>query len=182
MTKIKAILIVSFVVTFAAGAAVGMLVARLDLRPHGPSWLEAELNLTSRQREQMHNIWSEVMGSVMRQRFEQGRALRQERDQAIAALMTDEQRPRYEAILNEYARKDGELSEQRKQAFDEAVRRTKEILTAEQAAKYEELMKRQPDRGFGPPRGGRRGPPPGSPPGPPAGQPPDNPNAPRGGE
>lgn len=179
MTKIKAILIVSFLVTFAAGVVTGLLVARLDHPPRGPSWLEAELNLTSEQREQMHRIWSEVMGSTMSPRGEQGRALRQERDQAIVALLTDEQKQKHDAILKEYVRKDAELSDQRKQAFEEAIRRTKEILTPEQASKYDELMKKERDRGFsGPPRGGHRGPPPGGPGGPPPGPPPESPAGP----
>jgi len=181
MTKVKAILIVSFLVTFAAGTATGLLVAHLDHRRGGPSWLETELDLTSQQREQMHNIWSEVMGSMMRQRSEQSKALRQERDQAILALLTEDQRTRYDAILKDYARKDAEMSDQRKQAFEEAVKRTKEILTPEQAGKYEELMRRQPEKGFGPPHGGRRGPPSGPPPGAPPGPPPDSPLTPRGG-
>jgi Spy/CpxP family protein refolding chaperone len=177
MTKVKALLIVSFFVTFAAGVAAGLLVAHMHHRPPGPSWLTAELGLNSQQREQMHTIWSEVMGSMMKQRAEQSKALRQERDQAIVALLTDEQRPRYDAILKEYERKQGELSEQRKQAFEEAIKRTKEILTPEQATKYEELIKKERERGFGPPRGGPWGPPPGPPPGPP-----DRAHAPRGGE
>jgi len=186
MTRIKAILIASFIVTFAAGVAAGLLVGHLRHRPPMPSWLGAELNLTSQQREQMHKIWSEVMGSTMRQGFEQRRALRQERDQAIVGLLTAEQKTRYDAILKDYARKEGELSEQGKQAFEEAIRRTKEILTPEQAAKYEELMQKQRERGFGPPHGGRMGTPPGSPPGPPPGPPleppPEKQHAPRGGE
>jgi len=171
MTRIKAILIVSFLVTFAAGAATGLLADRLDHRPPGPSWLEAELDLTSQQREQMHAIWSEVMGTMMRQHGEQREALRQQRDQAIVALLTDEQRSRYDAILKEFAGKEEEMSQQRKQAFDEAVKRTKEILTPQQVAKYEELLKMQRERGFGPPRGKHRGPP-GGPPGPSPGPPP----------
>ena len=172
MTKIKAILVVSFLVTFAAGTASGLLYASLDRHPRGPSWLATEMNLTSAQQEQMHSIWSEVMGSMMKERAEQREALKQERDQAITALLTEEQRSRYEAILQDYARKEGEMSEQRKQAFEEAIRRTKEILTPEQAGKYEELMKKQRERGFGPPHGGHRGPPPGPPMGPPPGPPP----------
>jgi Spy/CpxP family protein refolding chaperone len=197
MTKAKAILIIAFLVTFAAGGAAGLLVAYLDHHPHGPSWLAAELNLTSEQKEQMNGIWSEVMGFAMRQRAEQSKSLRQERDQAVAGLLTAEQHPRYEAILEDYARKDAEMSEQRKQAFEEAIKRTKEILTHEQAVKYDELMKKQRDRGFGPPHGGHWGPPPqASPetrpeshpettPESPAAPPepsPDNQHAPRGGE
>jgi Spy/CpxP family protein refolding chaperone len=175
MVKTKIILVVSFVVTFAAGAVTGWLVSRSDHRPPGPSWLAAELDLTSQQREQMQAIWSEVMGATMRQRGEQRDALRQERDQAIVALLTEEQRPRYDAILKDYVTKENEMSEQRKQAFEEAIKRTKEILTPEQAAKYEELMKKEREKGFGPPRGGHRGPPPGPPPGPLPGSPPGPP-------
>lgn len=189
MTKIKAILIGSFLVTFAAGAATGLLVAHLDHQPRGPSWLANELSLTSQQREQMDGIWSAVMGSMMRQRSEQSKALRQERDLAITALLTEEQRSRHEAILKDYARKETEMSEQRKLAFEEAIKRTKEILTPEQAAKYDELMQKQRERGFGPPHGGRRGPPPDGPPGPPPDvppgpppdAPPDSPHPPHGG-
>ena len=171
MTKTKIILVVCFLVTFAAGGVVGWSVLRPDHPPRGPSWLTAELDLTDQQREQMHNIWSEVMGATMRQHGDQSKALRQERDQAVIALLTDEQKTRYDAIYKEYLRKEAELSDQRKQAFDEAVKRTMQILTPEQAAKYEELMKKQPERGFGPPRGGRWGRPPDVPPGPPPGPP-----------
>jgi len=172
MTKIKAILIVSFLVTLAAGVAAGLAIANLYHRPHGPSWLTTELNLTPEQQDQMHKIWSEVMGSGTPQRGEQREALRQERDKAIVALLSQEQRARYDAILKDYAAKEATLSEQRKQAFEEAVRRTKEILTPEQATKYEELMQKQRERGFGPSHGGHRGGPSGPPPGPPPNSPP----------
>ena len=168
MTKIKTILIAAFLATFAAGAVTGLLVAHLYQRPHVPSWLGTELNLTSQQREQIHNIWSEVMDVTARQRGEQREALRLERGQKIKALLTAEQQASYEAILTEFSRKDAEMSEQRKQAFEEAVKRTKEILTPEQAAKYDELMQRQREQGFGPP-----------PEGPP---PPDGSSPPHGGE
>ncbi|HUT56443.1 MAG TPA: hypothetical protein VNA25_01060 [Phycisphaerae bacterium] len=177
MTKIKTILMAAFLATFAAGAVTGLLVAHLSQRPHVPSWLGAELDLTSQQREQIRNIWSAVMSATARQRGEQRDALRLERDQKIKALLTAEQQASYEAILTEFSRKEAEMSEQRKQAFEEAVNRTKEILTPEQAAKYDELMKKQRERGFGPPHGGRRGPPPDGPPSPP----PDNPHPPHGG-
>lgn len=177
MTKIKLILIVSFLVTLAAGLASGVLIAHLKRPPPpGPSWLNAELNLTATQREQMHQIWSEVMGDMSRQRGDQGRVLRQQRDQKILDLLTPEQRTQYDTIQKEYAAAENELSEQRKKKFDEAVRRTKEMLTPEQATKYDELMQKQRERGRGPggPRGGRRGPP-GGPGGPPDGPPHDGP-------
>jgi Spy/CpxP family protein refolding chaperone len=174
MTKIKVLLIVAFLATFAAGAAVGFSVWGTGHRRHGPSWLAAELGLSDQQREQMHQIWSETMSNAFRDRWEQRRAIAEERDQAILDLLTDEQRTRYDAILEAYARKRQEMEEQREQAFKQAVERTKQILTPEQAAKYEELLKKRPERGPGDRRGrrDRHGPPPpwggkGPPPGPP---------------
>jgi len=160
MTKTKILLVVVFLVTFAAGAVAGRLSWQSEHRPPGPSFLAAELNLTNEQREQMHNIWTEVMGDGGRRQGDQRRVLGQERDQAIAALMAPEQKPQYEKILQDYTRKVDELSQERKKAFDQAVERTKQILTPDQAAKYEELLKKMPERG-GP------GGPPGGPPGPP---------------
>jgi Spy/CpxP family protein refolding chaperone len=160
MTKTKILLVVVFLVTFAAGAVAGRLSVQSGHRPPGSSFLAAELNLTSEQREQMHNIWTEVMGEGGRRQWEQRRLLGQERDQAIAALMTPEQKPLYDKILQDYTRKVDELSQERKKAFDQAVERTKQILTPEQAAKYEELLKKMPERGgFGGPRHGQREPP-----------------------
>jgi hypothetical protein len=84
-----------------------------------------------------------------------------ERDGAIQSLLSNEQRSRYDAIQQEYSRKTEELSQERKRAFEQAVEQTKHILTPQQAAKYDELMKGQREggpEGTGPPglRGGRR--------------------------
>jgi len=162
MTRTKVLLIVAAVVTFAAGAAVGLSFSRARHGPHGPSWLAAELGLTDLQQEQMREIWSEVMSKTFRNRWEQRRAIAEQRDQAILDLLTEEQRTRYDAILQEYTHKREEMEQQREQAFKEAVERTKQILTPEQAAKYEELLKKRPERGPGDRHGGRdrRGPPP----------------------
>jgi len=163
MTKIKAILVVSFVLTFAAGTAAGLLIAYVSHPRPSHSRLESILNLNAEQKGQMDRIWSEVRDALVKQRD----SLRQDRDKAIIALLTDDQRSRYDAILKEYSRKVAEMPN----PFEEAKKRTKEILTPEQAAKYDEWMEKQRERGFGPPRGGRRGPPSEDPP-PPDGSPP----------
>ena len=62
MTKTKMILIVSFLVTAAAGIGVGMLVSWPKPRYAHRSRLARELNLSSEQQEQMRKIWSEVGG------------------------------------------------------------------------------------------------------------------------
>ncbi len=158
MTKTKGLLIAAFVVTFAAGAVAGLLAGRAGHRRRGPSYLAAELDLTDPQRHEMHEIWSEVMHAAGRRWWEQHKALREQRDQAIVDLLTDAQRAEYERILADHAAGRAAIDAERKQAFDRAVERTKAILTPEQAAKYEDLLQRRPERDRG--RGDRRGPPP----------------------
>jgi Spy/CpxP family protein refolding chaperone len=161
MTRTKLLLVLCFLAAFAAGGAAG-LVVRTDAKepPRGhASWLREQLKLTPQQQEQMSKIWS-GMDANSHQRFEQRRALAEERDKAITALMTAEQKPKYEQILQDYDRKTAELSAERKLAFDQAVERTKkEVLTPEQAKQYDEILKHQRDRGPGGPPGRRGGPP-----------------------
>lgn len=145
MTKTKVILLVSFLVTFAAGAALGVLAGRPG---HGKSHGSLkELNLTHDQEAQMKKIWSDDMGLYFKQQGERRAALVQKRDQDVMTLLTEAQRPKYQAIQQEYSGGQEALSQDRRRAFDDAVKRTKEILTPEQAAKYDELMK-QRDRGM----------------------------------
>lgn len=168
MTKIRLILAGCFVVVFAAGVSTGVLVSHLKARPpHRGSWLASQLKLTPLQQEQMRKIWEETMGA--RGTREDRQSIMRERDEAIAALMTEDQRPKYEAIVQECSRKLDELAQKRKAAMDKAIERTMEILTPEQRAKYIDLMK----RGDGRMGGGSPGPdhdrrprpgPPGAPP------------------
>jgi cell division protein ZapA (FtsZ GTPase activity inhibitor) len=114
--------------------------------------LREQLNLTAEQQEQMHKIWSGVDASA-RQHFEQRRAFAEDRDKAIAELLTPEQKPKYDQIRQDYDRKLAELSQERKLADDQAVEKTKQILVGDEVAKYEELIKRQRERGPGGARG-----------------------------
>lgn len=143
------LLVLAFVATFAAGVATGFLASRTRRRPRGPSWLASELNLTNEQRDQMHRIWSEAMRAAGSERWEQRKSLVRERDDAIAALLTDEQQPPYNRILQDYEDKKAAMEGERKKRFEQAVEQTKQILTPEQAAKYEQLLKDPPDRGHG---------------------------------
>lgn len=160
MTKTAIILLVAFLLAFAAGTAVGLWSAKPAPPGEPRSWLDNELKLTPEQKEQMKAIWSDNMGLVFQAQGQKRTAIAQERDQAIQALLTAEQKLQYEQIQQEFSRKSEELGQERKKAFDEAVERTKAILTPEQAKQYDELMKRQRDRGPGgmPPPGGPRGP------------------------
>ena len=144
-TKFKVILLLSFLLTFAAGSSLGLMISFPESRPSRQSRLWRGLNLTDKQREQMREIWS----GVMSRRRGGRRALVEERDEAIVALLTKKQLPQYEQIVREYERKLEDLSRQRQRRIQEAVERTKQILTPEQARKYEELRKLRRERARG---------------------------------
>jgi len=155
MTKTRLILLGCFVVVFAAGLSTGLLVSRLRAR-HDEHSRFADLKLTPQQRDQMNKIWSEVVGSHSGPGSRERRSgFAQDRDQKISALVTEDQRPRYDAIMQEYRRNLDELSQERRRAVEEAIKRTKLILTPEQAQQYDRLLKEQRDRGQGGPGGSR---------------------------
>lgn len=162
MNRIRLIVIIGFALAFAAGGTVGMLAAsdgrRRPRRRPGPGrHLAKELGLTAEQQAQMRKIWSEAMGGQARQQWRDRRmALYRQRTEAIEALLTDEQRARYEEIFAEHAREMEKINQERHGLVQDAVERTKKILTEEQAKKYDE-MRKTGRRGPGSFRGGRRG-------------------------
>lgn len=164
MTKTRVILLVCFVLVFAAGMSAGLLISRLSAKPPRRSWLASELNLSADQQEKMHEIWSETLKSRLGSRGEDSRTLRQQRDEAVQGLLTAEQRAEHDAIEQRYARQVEQMHEQRRQAFETATERTKRILTPEQVAKYEEILAQRRESGsssrspMGRPWGARRRP------------------------
>ncbi len=145
MTKV--VVVVSFLVAFAAGLVVGAEVRRAGSPPaKGPGrhggWLAAELSLSAAQQEQLEAIWSETASQGRRQREERRRDLYRQRDEAIAALVRPEDRPRYDAILQNHADQMTQLESEWRSSFEAAVERTKQILTPEQRVKYEEVVQR----------------------------------------
>jgi len=149
--KAKLLLTLSLLLTFAAGLALGCLLERgrgSRDRP-GPrrSWLTRELGLTPQQEQQMHAIWSENVGQLRRSRGERRRALWEQRKRAVRDLLSEEQQLQYDRLLADYEQKLAALEAEANESFDQAVARTKKILTPEQRAKYEELLGRMPEHG-----------------------------------
>ena len=147
MTRFKAFILVCFCLAFLAGVSVGVLWTRVSKKPRGPSWIERELDLTAEQRKQMQEIWSGAMGMGRQQQREQRRAIREERDKAIQALFTEEQKAQYEEAVRLYEEKSAALDAARDATFKQAVEQTKAILTEGQRAKYEELLTQRPPGG-----------------------------------
>jgi hypothetical protein len=166
--KTKTIIAIGFVLALLAGASLGVLGDRTlplqdrDERPdrggrHGErdrrASLAQELDLTSQQREQMDAIWSGLLKEHGRGGPDRFRAIQKERDEAIVALLNDEQKKEYDRIQADHTGKMDELARQREEAYADAVRRTKDILNEQQRATYEEILKRR--RGPGGPHGPR---------------------------
>ena len=146
MSRAKAMLCICFVLALAAGTCAGVLFGRSGSGRQRGSVLSRELDLNPEQREQMREIWSEVMRDSGRQQFRERDAARRKRDEAIRALLTSEQLSEYEQLMDQYARELEALSRERRRRFDEAVEKTKLILTEPQRRKYMEMLERGPRR------------------------------------
>lgn len=151
MTRL--IVLIGFLLAFCAGLAVGLtrpvtaapVIEAPGGRPEGGrrGWLAQQLELSPLQQEQLDEIWSETARRGRHEQFERRRRLRRERDEAIAALIRDEDRPAYEAILREHDERAAELEAEWRESFRAAVERTRALLTPEQREKYQALMDRQ---------------------------------------
>ncbi|HLX59724.1 MAG TPA: hypothetical protein VKX17_00450 [Planctomycetota bacterium] len=231
MTSLRVIIVVCFGMAFGAGLVAGKLWERtasaaaqtaqppsvVTPKPEDKSevaekhdvqqggWL-APLKLTSEQNEQMKAIWSGVMKNGP-QRHKQSEALKKERDDAVKALMTEEQRGKYvslntkfehsnadawakmqetqarcrkerdegvkaiftddqkryyDDIYKNYQTKTDEVAREWKKMYEDALTKTKALLSPEQWTKYEEIRNgRQPHHDgqrMDGPRGDRPGP------------------------
>jgi len=148
MNKTKLFILISVVIAFAAGVSTGLVIGRVSKKPHLKSRVSRVLNLTSEQRDQMKKIWSEGIRTAKRLQREQRQKLHKERDEAIEAILTDEQKSWFKEIISEYSQKIDELAQSRESVFKEAAEKTKRILSGEQRKKYEELLKEQEKRGW----------------------------------
>ena len=187
MTKL--VVIFGFLLAFVAGLIVGVNrpqpVVSTNSSPTGPatrqsreSELDALLNLRPEQKAELKKIWSEMADRGRKQHEDQRRDLRRERDEKVQALLTPEQKSRFDQIHKDYDDQNRALESEMRANFQKAVEATKALLDPDQRAKYEEwLSKRQWDRGprgGGGPGGEHRGP--GGPGGGPGGGGPGGPN------
>ena len=154
MTKV--VVILGFLVAFGAGLVVGLNVRREpntvatgsttrpdDRRGGGPGgFLAAHLNLSADQRKEMDKIWSEFGGRARWEQDKKRRQCRDERDEAIAALVRPADYDKYDLILRNYSDRLADLDKQARADFEKAVERTKKILSPEQREKYEAFLKR----------------------------------------
>jgi Spy/CpxP family protein refolding chaperone len=161
MTRLKLIILVALVLSFGAGTLVGM--GRARVHPGDRPGFE-ELNLSSDQERQMREIWSGLMERAP-ERFGQRRAIEDRYRGEALALLTPDQRTRYDELEKKLSQELEVLDAQREALFTDAVNRTRAVLTPDQAAKYDEMIRqhRPPGPGHGPrgdgPGGKHGGPP-----------------------
>jgi Spy/CpxP family protein refolding chaperone len=147
MNRAKLLLIVAFIMVFAAGIAMGAILQRVR-QPHwGPARLAHELGLTPEQRRSLGEIWSPVREQTREFPAEARRELSEKRDKAIRELLPQDQISRFEEIAETYQREKEELMKAWKAPIDEAVEKTRQILSEQQFQKFEEVRKRRMDRG-----------------------------------
>lgn len=179
MTRV--LVIVGFLVSLAAGLTVGLSVSdrvheppppRPEDRHPGPSpgpgpqpqesrdrrgpgspgsWLAQQLDLSTDQQQQLDAIWSEVARDRGREQWDMRSKLRKERDDAIAALIPEDRKAEYERIHSDYDARVEDMESQWRSRFQQAVEKTKAILTPDQREKYDAILARHDrDRGSSP--------------------------------
>jgi Spy/CpxP family protein refolding chaperone len=117
------------------------------------SWLSDQLKLSPQQGDQIRAIWQKVMSEQGRANSERRRALEKERDGVVLGLLTTEQREEFDRLTRQYEAQLSDLGRERDRLRQEAIEKTRQVLTEEQRKKYEALLtererdrERDPDR------------------------------------
>jgi hypothetical protein len=129
------------ILALGAGVVTGTLGARVsgETPVASAASLSAELGLSPQQHDQMQQIWESV-STTAHQCQQQAQQLQKQRDDAIFALLSDEQKSRYTQVTIECAGRISALASQRDKAFATAVEQTKSMLNGSQRQVYEQLI------------------------------------------
>lgn len=146
VTKTKVIVLTCYLVTFAAGAIMGLVWSL----PEEPAWGRGprpfDLDLTEKQREEMKEIWSETVGVIWRRGEPDRQQILRERDEAVKALLSEEKQQQFDEIYAKFFERMDEVSRRRREAFEAANERTREILTDAQRKKFDEMLEKRRER------------------------------------
>jgi Spy/CpxP family protein refolding chaperone len=154
----KLIVILGFLLSFAAGMVIGTrthgLLDRSDATTTKPpttapsdrrtrgGWLSQELGLSTEQRAQLDKIWSATASRAGSDHEDRRREYRRERDTAIADLVPTARLGEYDQIINTYQDRVAALEAETREAYQQAVEQTRQILTPEQRTRYEDILKK----------------------------------------
>ncbi|HEX8324116.1 MAG TPA: hypothetical protein VF595_09400 [Tepidisphaeraceae bacterium] len=150
MTRL--VVITGFIVAFLAGVMAGVTIRRPGPPPASreaggrQSFIANQLGLTADQQTQMKAIWQDVSRrGTPDQRGKRG-GIRREQEEAVARLIRPEDRAAYDRTVAEFQAKLDQIETDGKRSFQQAVEKTKAILTPDQLKKYDELLARPGDR------------------------------------
>src|SRR3954471_8985610 len=131
---LKVVVILGFLVAFAAGFRVAVETRTVATTTPPPStrpattqrsgFLRAALNLTPDQQEKMKKIWEAGMPNPREQRERRDKC-RSDRDVAIQALLTPEQKANFEQIQKDYRTNVDAIDQEAKAEFQRKVEETK---------------------------------------------------------
>jgi hypothetical protein len=158
----KLIVIAGFIIAFAAGLMTGMQHRQAQVlvdppttnprpaatMPRGranrgdPGIIIRELGLTPEQSRQMQEIWNDVASRGGPNQDEVRRKLRQQRDEQMLALVPEASRAQYEKVQTDFTDAMTRLDQEFRNAYDQAIEKTKKILNPEQLAIYEKILDR----------------------------------------
>src|SRR3954464_12412096 len=137
--RMQVLLIGLTVLALGAGVAAGMLASRAappassgnpttaPATPIDRTPLVQELNLSPAQRDKMREIWEGVRGDV-HETFADAQRLQRQRDDALVALLSDEQKAQFEKISQDFKNQFDQLTHKRDKVFQSAVERTRQLL------------------------------------------------------
>ena len=149
--KIAGVLILLFAVAMAAGVTAGRLWAR-QVAPQraatgSGSPLSEELQLSAQQCEQLRPIWEHARDAA-RSCANEAEHIQREHEEALKAMLTDDQKSRYAQMSQENHRRIAEQETKRKEAFRQAVAQTEKLLRPDQQRAYETILKNQLGQSF----------------------------------
>jgi len=151
-SKVKIMLVGLTALCLSAGVVAGMLVSRLPAAGAAPdisappqpglltSSLAEKLSLNPDQQAKMRTIWEGVRTQVQTS-YRDASDLEKQRDNDIAAMLTDEQKAKFEKIAHKYHDEYLQISRTRDQTIQQAIAHTKELLNPDQQKKYDEELK-----------------------------------------
>ncbi len=155
MIKVKVVVILGFLLAFAAGVVGGIVGLRrwsghTDATTQSPTTrrvnLPEELKLTPEQDKQWRQVHEAAFRQMAHERDERRSVLRKQRDDAILALMGGQHKAEYEKIMADYIAANTQADRDRFEKMQDQLRpQLQAFLTGEQWAKYEEIQKRMRD-------------------------------------
>jgi hypothetical protein len=138
---IAVVMMLMFAVAVGAGVVTGKLSARLPATPAAPvvGTLSDELQLDPQQRAAMQKIWESAQ-RTSRDCAKAASLAQKEQDDALMALLNDEQKAKYAAVNQQTQAKIAALDLRRRAAFSDAVEQTSGILSEPQRKTYKLII------------------------------------------